>query len=84
MKMAMCTQDNLKLAKLMDKVITHGKVKERSMTENGTEVIDTDMEFGRMKKEIVIQVSGSKGKLQVMVCLLGVMETSTKENGILI
>jgi len=53
----------LKLAKLMDKVITHGKVKERSMTENGTEVIDTDMEFGRMKKEIVILVSGSKGRL---------------------
>ena len=44
----------MKLAKLMDKVITHGKVKERSMTENGTEVIDTDMESGRMKKEIVI------------------------------
>jgi len=73
-------QENTKMAKPMVKVFING-VMGRYMMDNLKMVLNREMDYGRVYKEIRMLVIGLIIKLMAMAFIFGWMEINTKVNG---
>lgn len=76
----MCTKENTKMEKRMEKDSINGKTV-KSMTENGFQESKKDMAYGKESKENPTSVNGRAVKLKVSGYTFGLMEIDMKVNG---